>query len=199
MERTTGSALILTGAIEMKNRRILAAVAAFVSLSAGGVGLASSSQATEDQTSATAQVADFGDLRIVNNHAHKCVDVTDAATVAGEVLQEWDCTGVSEQVFRPIDVGNGFIHLYTRRNLSLCMTVSSADVRRVYQDVCQSGVPGQWWRWEVANNTGALVLVSGFPGLCLGLIPNTSKNGTPIFIIPCSGTDSADLWHTDLV
>jgi hypothetical protein len=181
----------------MKNRRALATLAAILSLGAIGVGLTNSAQAAETKASGTAQVALSSDfIKIVNDHAGKCADVTNSSTAPGALIQEWDCTGAAAQAFRPIDLGNGFFQL-VNRNSALCMVVENPTGDRAHQQFCNSAVTGQWWRWEVANNTGALDLASGLSGQCLHLVPNTSKNGTAIATRACSSTDSANLWHAE--
>ncbi|MFL6118001.1 RICIN domain-containing protein [Actinophytocola sp.] len=179
----------------MKNRRVLTAVVTFISLTASGVVLADSAHAAEATTSATAQAALAGDfIQIVNDRTDKCVDVLNASTATGAVLQEFDCKGNAAQAFRPVDVGNGFFQL-ANGGSALCMEAAVGD--RVRQQFCNPAATGQWWRWGVANNVGALVLASGIPGLCLALVPNTIKNGAAIATIDCSGTNSADLWHAE--
>jgi len=181
----------------MKIRSALAALATLISLGTIGVGLTSPAQAVETKTSGTAQVAVSGDfIKIVNDHADKCADVTNSSTTPGALIQEWDCTGATAQSFRPIDVGNGFFQLINR-NSALCMVVEFSFGDRVHQKVCNSAATGQWWHWVVANSNGGLFLASGFPNQCLNLVPNTSKNGTPIVTRGCSGTNSAALWHAE--
>jgi hypothetical protein len=181
----------------MRNRKVLAALAAVIGLAAIGVGLAGSAQAAETNTSGTARVAVTSDfIRIVNDHAGKCADVTDSSTAPGARIQEWSCSGATAQAFRPIDLGNGFFQL-VNRNSALCMVVESSAGDRVHQQFCNSAATGQWWHWAIANNTGGLFLASGFPDQCLYLAPNTSANGTPVVTRSCSGTNSADLWHAE--
>jgi hypothetical protein len=62
---------------------------------------------------------------------------------------------------------------------------------------CEFQNKEQRWHWQYGG--GQLMLTSNrYIGRCLGLSPDTEKNGTLLAPLPCSDTDSVDLWHTQL-
>lgn len=173
----------------------LAAVAAGTVLT-GSLATSASAQTTGTTTSAVERPAFSSFIEIVNDHAGACVDVVGASTAIGALIQEFHCTGGTNQQWSPVDLGNGFFELQSR-NSGLCMNVQGdVDIEgaRIDQQRCSAPTVGQWWRLEAADGFGDLWLNSGFTEQCLALDPNTSADHTHIVIGNCS-TSSAKLWH----
>lgn len=181
----------------MKRGRLLATATTLAGLVVSMCALAAPAQAGTPRAphQAGTVTAVTGFVEIVNDHANKCVDVTDASTAIGALTQEWDCTGKNEQQWRQFDLGNGFQQMVSR-NSALCLDVRGGQAiegSRVDQELCDTGRTSQGWRLQLANTTGSLWLVNRL-GMCLALSPNTSKNGTAIIIGACSDT-TAKFWH----
>jgi hypothetical protein len=169
-------------------QRLLAVAAAIVGAVVGATTLTASAHASFD-----------GYYEIVNDHARKCVDVAGAANSVGAVVFEWDCHNGNNQLWLPVQEGNGYFHLVERNNPFgpgqwFCLTVGGPNNGAgLYQALCDNfwNDPTQMWRWE-GNGIGQW-LVSAY-GKCLALSPNTSANGTSIIIDDCSDT-TAKYWH----
>ncbi|GAA2602420.1 hypothetical protein GCM10010435_97090 [Winogradskya consettensis] len=148
---------------------------------------------------APAQVAmaNSGDVLIVNDHADKCVDVVDASTAIGALVQEWDCTKKSEQQWTRASLSNGWWQMASRKS-ALCLDVRGGQAvagARVDQELCDATELSQQWR--ITPGTNGFWVMNRL-GMCLALSPNTSKNGTPIVIDWCSDT-SAKYWYYALL
>jgi hypothetical protein len=171
----------------------LGGLAAALLLAAGG--LAGTTSAATAAQPVTAAATSF--FKIVNNRTIKCVDVPSSQHTSGVRLQEWECHGGDNQRWAPVDTGDGFFVLISKNSASLCMHIRP-DLF-VDQDACDIASNLQKWQWGIANSNGDLVLFSAAPGnRCLGLVPNNIGNGTPIGVIPCSNTNSANHWHPEL-
>jgi hypothetical protein len=165
-------------------RNGLSTLAATLLLAAGGL-------VATAPTAAAAPTSAF--YMIVNDRTGKCVDVPDSSHRSGDTLAQWPCRGRDNQRWAPIDEHDGFFALISMNTPSLCLTIGIDFL--IKQTTCDFQSREQRWQWG-GNGSGQLVLLAGRPGnLCLGLHPNTEKDGTGYFPIPCSNTDSANLFH----
>lgn len=132
---------------------------------------------------------------IVNDHAGKCAEVDGNGRLdPGTLVHEWSCDGELNQVWRPIDLGNGFF-LLENTGSGYCMSVTEpVDGAQLDQEACNASLPQESWQLRPADGVGHLWLASGLSSECIALFPNTSKNGTAVVINGCS-TTSGQFWH----
>ncbi|MGW4213170.1 RICIN domain-containing protein [Lentzea sp. NPDC004789] len=144
--------------------------------------------------SAYASEPDFQIL--VNDRTDKCIDVAGHSAVAGGVLHEWDCGHDSNSHNQHWGVRNtnssGFFNLVVHEH-GFCMAEHGLNAQ-LTQENCD-GRSSELWRWAPDASAGRLWLQS-VSGLCVALIPNTVKNGTPIGVQFCSDS-SASHWHAE--
>jgi hypothetical protein len=144
---------------------------------------------------AHASVGSF--VEIVNDVTGKCVDVKDKSHEAGALTQQFHCGNRDEQLWLPIDVGNGFFMLQSRNTSTLCLDVqfgSTLPETPVDQQSCSVGGPRMWWRFLGADDEGHLVLNSGLGNVCLALAGFSARDGRPIVIRDCA-TTSGQFWR----
>jgi hypothetical protein len=176
-------------------RNGLGGLVAALLLAAGGL------TATTTTTAAAAAprpvtIAADSFYKIRNTRTGKCVDVPASSHATRVLLQEWDCHGGDNQRWTPFDLGNGFFLLQSKNTTSMCMNVRLDFL--IDQEPCNVASIDQQWQWEVVNNNGELALHLARPGfLCLGLSPDTAKNGTGFVPLTCSPTNSAVFWHPE--
>ncbi|GAB3426771.1 RICIN domain-containing protein [Flindersiella endophytica] len=144
----------------------------------------------------SAQAGPF--LHFVNDVSRKCLDVTDASNIPGTQLQQWKCNQVDEQVWLPIDVGNGYLMFESNNTSNQCLDVqdgSAVPETPVDQWFCSVGGPRMWWRSAPADDQGHEVLQSALGNLCMALGGGfSSRNGWPIVIHECA-TTSGQFWR----
>ncbi len=137
-------------------------------------------------------------VEIVNDVNGKCIDVTDKSQEPGALIQQFTCHNVDEQLWLPIDVGNGFFMLQSRHTPSQCLDVqfgSVAEETRVDQQSCSIGGARMQWRFLPGDDQGHQVLNSGLGNVCLALSGVfSSRNGWPIVIHDCA-TTGGQFWH----
>jgi len=139
-----------------------------------------------------------GYFEIRNDVSNKCVDVKDKSHAPGALTQQFDCHNVNEQLWLPIDLGNGYFKLESRHTGGMCLDVkfgSTLPETPVDQESCSIGGPRQSWRFQGGSDEGNLVLQSGLGNVCLALGGVFSRrNGWPIVIHDCA-TTSGQFWH----
>jgi hypothetical protein len=137
-------------------------------------------------------------VEIINDVSGKCVDVKDKSHEPGALVQQFECHNVNEQLWLPIDVGNGFVLLQSRNTSTQCLDVqfgSTLPETPVDQQSCSIGGARMWWRFQGADDQGHLVLNSGLGNVCLALSGVFSgRNGWPIVIHDCA-TTGGQFWH----
>jgi hypothetical protein len=178
-------------------RNGLGGLAAALLLAAAGLsGTTTAAAAAQPVTPPPVTIAATGFYMIVNNRTNKCVDAPASSHTSGTLLVQFGCHGGDNQRWAPFDAGDGFFVLLSKNTPSLCINIRLDFL--IDQEPCNINSVDQKWQWGVANNNGDLVLFSARPGnLCFGLNPNTDKDGTLFFPIPCSNTNSANLWHPE--
>jgi hypothetical protein len=146
-------------------------------------------------TAAHASVGPY--MQIKNDVSGKCVDVKDVSKFPGAVVHQWTCENDDNQLWLPIDQGNGYFMLQSK-NSNHCLDVrggSTVPETPIQQQVCAIGGPRMWWRWGIADFQGHLVLQSGLGNVCLALSGVYSgRNGWPIVIHDCA-TTSGQFWR----
>ncbi|HEX8864112.1 MAG TPA: RICIN domain-containing protein [Lentzea sp.] len=132
---------------------------------------------------------------LVNDRTDKCIDVAGHSAVAGGVLHEWDCghdNNSHNQHWGIRNVSGEFFTLQVHEH-GFCMAEHGLNAQ-LTQENCD-GRSSELWRWAPDAAAGRLWIQS-LSGLCVALIPNTSRNGTPIGVQFCSN-NSASHWHAE--
>jgi len=186
----------------MKHRRVLATIAAFVGLVAGGVAAVGPAHAAGGPGQDTQSLAPIGYRKIVHAINGKCADVSGMSTRAGALIHLWKCESSNDanQYWLPSDLGDG---TFTLRNLNsgLCMNVQGQSTRPgtlIDQQSCDSRT-GEKWHWRIGDTLGHRVLENSLPsperfGLCLVISPYSAVNGARIVTAECATTD-AQFWR----
>jgi ricin-type beta-trefoil lectin protein len=137
-------------------------------------------------------------VEIINDVSGKCVDVKDKSQAPGALVQQFQCHNVNEQLWLPIDTGNGYFMLQSRNTPSQCLDVqfgSTLPETPVDQQSCSIGGARMQWRFLGGDDEGHLVLNSALGNLCLALSGVFSaRNGWPIVIHDCA-TTGGQFWH----
>lgn len=187
----------------MRTMTVLAA-AVVAGVCSAIMGVAPAHAIGSERTVAVPAAFPDNEVEIVNDHAGKCLDVTDGSTDIGTPIQEWSCHGRPEQLWRKPVFSDGVFPLISVNSNGLCLDIAAnvpQDGDRVVQYPCAYWWYGsnlrttQMWRWEAAQGFGEW-LVNVYSGLCLAMSPNTSANGTSIVVGAC-GTTTAKYWHVE--
>jgi hypothetical protein len=135
-----------------------------------------------------------GPLPVVAKHSGKCLDVLGGpgATLNGAPLEQWECTGASNQSWTLVDVGSGQIELVAQHS-GKCIEVNSdvavpADGTAIKQTDC-TGSPRQRWSKQSAGATGEFKFVHAGSGKCLDVTggPAAKGNGPLLELWQCTG------------
>jgi streptogrisin C len=122
---------------------------------------------------------------IVNRHSGKCVDVPNAAASDGARLQQYDCWGGANQLWRFEDVGGGY-HRIVSQSSGKCLDIdgaSTANGARIIQWTCHSGTNQQW---QLRDAGGYVQLVARHSGKCLEVPGSSTANGTALQQYDCT-------------
>jgi hypothetical protein len=110
--------------------------------------------------------------------SNRCLDVPNAATANGTLLQIWDCNGGANQQWAHLS--NGELQVYGSKCLDVPGHATAAGTKVDIWD-CNGGANQQW----NLNSNGTVVGVES--GLCLDVTGAGTGNGTPVEIWPCNG------------
>ena len=136
-------------------------------------------------------------LPVVAKHSGKCLDVRGgpAATQIGALIEQWECTGASNQSWTLLDVGGGAVELVAQHS-GKCAEVDSdsaipADGTAIKQAAC-TGSERQRWIAQGAGATGELKLVHSRSGKCLDVTggPAAKGNGPLLELWQCTGANN---------
>jgi hypothetical protein len=140
-----------------------------------------------------------GYYEIVNYATGTCVDVRaeDGYYYNGARLQNYHCTNVAEQRWRPEYVGNGYYQIRVKRSLQ-CMDVRGGwtFAGAIVQQWACSGVAQQHWKliWQPGLPYGSYMLQAEHSGMCLELARGDGSDHTPLWQNYCTGW-YAQLWQ----
>jgi len=166
----------------MNNRRKLAGlllaatVSTAMTVGSGGTALAS--------------VGNFFEL--VNTATDKCADVTGWSTTPGAIVHQWDCANDDNQLWAPVDIGNGLVQLVNRHS-GLCMDVRN-DMGDIQQYDCSTGIASESWQVVHLDVSSTVELISSL-GTCLGVKNASRSNGAKIRVSECNTASDAQRWE----
>jgi hypothetical protein len=133
-------------------------------------------------------------LPIVAKHSGKCLDVRGgpAATETGALIEQWECTGASNQSWSLVDVGGGAVELVAQHS-GKCAEVDSdstvpANGTAIKQADC-TGSERQRWLQQSAGAAGEFKFVHSRSGKCLDVTggPAAKGNGPLLELYQCTG------------
>jgi hypothetical protein len=123
---------------------------------------------------------------IVSRLSSKCLDVESASNRSNANIQQWGCSGGSNQLWDIVDLGRGEYSIISQRsNKALTVGGGSSDGANVAQDRWQGG-DSQRWRLERAGN-GSYRIVSVATNSCLDVEGAKREDGANIQVWGCSG------------
>jgi Ricin-type beta-trefoil lectin domain len=123
---------------------------------------------------------------IVSRLSGKCLDVEGRSTRNAANIQQWSCSGGSNQLWDVIDLGRGQFSIISHgSNKALTVASRSSDGANVEQNRWNGG-DNQRWRVERAGG-GAYRLVSVSNNACLDVEGAKRDDGANIQLWGCSG------------
>ncbi len=119
---------------------------------------------------------------IVARHSGKCLDINGASTEDGALLLQWDCTGVSNQVFSLVPAGGDYYQIVAAHS-NKCLDVDTsegndhngAEVRQM----TFTGADNQLFRLEDAGD-GYFKLKAKHSELVLDVYGKSTDNGAKV-------------------
>ena len=147
------------------------------------LGLAGISQAqTNSSTSST--------TTIVAESSGSCVDVNGGSSQVGLGIDQWTCSGTSNQSFR-FTATSGGSYTIQPQNDNLCLDAGSGSVTtavQVVQNTC-SGGPTQQWKVN-PNSDGSFAIMTTNGIGCLDVFAGRKENGTIVTTFACHGSNN---------
>jgi hypothetical protein len=126
-----------------------------------------------------------GTVEIQAVSSGKCADVTGASKANLAQIQQWGCSGHTNQQWTLKSVGTGIYNLVSV-NSGKCMDVSGASMAngaKVIQYTCSSG---NNQRWKITSaGTGQYHLQAVHSGQCLDVTGNSTASGAAFEQWPC--------------
>jgi Ricin-type beta-trefoil lectin domain-like len=123
---------------------------------------------------------------IVSRLSGKCLDVEGRSTRNAANIQQWSCSGGSNQLWDVIDLGRGQFSIISHgSNKALTVSGGSSDGANVEQNRWNGG-DNQRWRVERAGG-GAYRIVSVSNNSCLDVEGAKRDDGANIQLWGCSG------------
>ena len=146
-------------------------------------GLAGSSQAqARPSTSSTST--------IVAESSGSCVDVNGGSSQVGLGIDQWTCSGTSNQSFKFTAASNGYYTIQPQ-NDNLCLDAGSGSITtavQVIQNTC-SGSTTQEWNVN-RNSDGSFAITTTNGAGCLDVYAGRTANGTIVTTYACHGSNN---------
>ncbi|MFC8796616.1 RICIN domain-containing protein [Promicromonospora sp. NPDC057138] len=125
--------------------------------------------------------------RLVNGNSGKCLDVSGFSTADGGKVQQWTCTGGTNQQWQVQAVAGGYVQI-ANLNSDRCLDVSASSTANggtVQQWACHGGTNQQWQVQAVAG--GNVQVVNRNSGKCLDVDAFSTANGAKVQQWTCNG------------
>jgi hypothetical protein len=135
-------------------------------------------------------------------HSGKCVDITGASALAGANVQQWDCSGRTNQQFRLRDAGSGYYELRPMNSTGMCLDVFQASMvngGNIDQWTCNGHTSQRWKLVPVPAGSGKFELVAQNSGLCMDVAGVSTLRGANIQQWGCSGHTNQLFTFTSVV
>ncbi|GGM81226.1 RICIN domain-containing protein [Dactylosporangium sucinum] len=122
---------------------------------------------------------------VVAKHSGKCLDVRGgpAQTANGAVIEQWTCTGESNQNWTLRDMGSGQYEIIAQSSGRCIQSVNAGttNLTGIEQWDC-TGQPHQLWRMENTGATGEHQFVHVPSGRCLDVTGGPSATGDGVYL-----------------
>jgi hypothetical protein len=119
-----------------------------------------------------------------------CVDINGGSSQVGLGIDQWTCSGTSNQSFKFTATSGGYYTIQPQ-NDNLCLDAGSGSVTtavQVVQNTC-SGGPTQ--QWKVNPNSDGSFAVTTTNGIgCLDVFAGRTANGTIVTTFACHGSNN---------
>lgn len=140
-------------------------------------------------TAAPANAA-AGPFSVKNRNSGKCLEVNNASLADGAGVLQWTCHRMNHQLWRVIDLGNGYQRLVVEHS-NKCLEVNNASNTPgagVLQWPCHGGTHQQWKRIDRGN--GWVQFQARHSSQCLEIDHASFANGAGALQWHCH-----DGWH----
>ncbi|WP_437806942.1 RICIN domain-containing protein [Sorangium sp. So ce1078] len=120
-------------------------------------------------------------------HSGKCLDVNNASTSDGAVVQQWTCNGGNNQQWLLQSAGGAYYRIVARHS-GKCLDVvssSTADGASVKQYTCNGGNNQQWQFQD--DGGGYYRIVARHSGKCLDVVSGSTSDGAAVKQYTCNG------------
>lgn len=147
-------------------KRLISAVTAVVAIVAAALTVVTPASAAEIKY----------EIRPLNSG--KCLDVVDGSRANGARVQQWTCSGASQQKWYIRNI-RGELYTIVSVNSGACLDLRDSNPRNgavIQQWACSGGYNQMWWlTWD--SGMGAYRIKAGVGDLCLDVTGNSTANG----------------------
>lgn len=128
-------------------------------------------------------------LPIVAKHSGKCLDVTGGpgATQDGAPVEQWECTGATNQSWTIQNIGNGRLQIIALHSGKCLWAANGNEGTPLQQTTCNTADIKQLFVQQSAGATGEFKFVQVSGGRCLDVDGSGTGNGPLIKLRLCSG------------
>ena len=124
-------------------------------------------------------------LPVIAKHSGKCLDVRGGpqATQDGALIEQWTCTGSTNQSWTLRDAGSGQVQLVALNSSKCIETISggTANGTGLHQMTCGTGA-GQFWALQSTAAAGEYRLLHPVSNRCL-TVPNSELNDGSLLVL----------------
>jgi hypothetical protein len=141
-------------------------------------------------TPACSQTSGSSTTTIVAESSGSCIDVNGGSSQVGLGIDQWTCTGTSNQSFIFTPTPDGYYTIQPQ-NDSLCLDAGSGSVTtavQIVQNVC-SGGNSQKWR-VLSNSDGSYTISTPDETGCFDVYAGRTANGTSLTTYACHGSNN---------
>ncbi|CCH32049.1 RICIN domain-containing protein [Actinosynnema sp. NPDC047251] len=135
---------------------------------------------------------------VVALHSGKCLDVRGGpqAVHDGAVIEQWECTGATNQSWTARDAGNGRIQLVALNSGKCVQPIggATANLTGLEQRTCDSTAAQQWTK-QATGSAGQYRFVHVPSNRCIDVQRGEPTDGAPTTLFDCSGKPN-QTWTT---
>jgi hypothetical protein len=125
-------------------------------------------------------------------HSGSCLDVTGGPQEQddGALIEQWHCTGATNQNWTMRDAGSGQIQLVAQSSSKCIQTVggATANATNLEQRECSSTVPAQRWIREATATPNQYRFKMAGTASCIDIKQSLLTDGTPALLYTCHDT-----------
>jgi hypothetical protein len=141
-------------------------------------------------TPARSQTIASSTTTMVVNSSGSCVDVNGGSKQIGLGIDQWQCTGTSNQNFIFSPTIDGYYTIQALIN-NLCLDAGSGSVTTALQIVQNTCAGSNSQKWKVVPNSNGSYVVTTANGLgCFDVYAGRKADGTSVTTYACHGSDN---------